>query len=259
MKISWQRATQRVQAALSWIVLFWCVYVAVKAQWNHEDVGKWGPQVVSIIGLLAVVILIDQWNRSELITQIGRLLPNASATRLLNTWGEADKFISSARSKIDFVDSLHSDSSHFSTLIGEAGKANSLKVNIHMLDPDFDYGAARLQEMRIGDKDKTIPDLKTEYLAEFGTCLNQIKTHLSEIPKVSLQVFKYKTMPGMRMIIIDDSHFIVGWFPLYARNPAYSCIYVPANSLAEQDVEAVKRFRKQLEWVQTMGTKVYPK
>jgi hypothetical protein len=241
------------------VALVWALYVSVQARRVSPDSQELIKQVLSVLCLMTFVILVDQWRRVQQLTKLGELAKNASAVRLFQTWDEADALLASAKETITILDTYYGESTHLAPLVKRAldAGARRLELNVYMLDPDRDYGAERLWEMSEANRSKSTEELRDEYRQSFQVSVSEIQRQLSAIPNVTVNVYTYPTMPEERQIIIDDSAFVVGWFPMSASNPAYSCIFVPAESFAPQDRAAVRRFREHLRAVQKVRLLAY--
>ncbi|HXM61769.1 MAG TPA: PIG-L deacetylase family protein [Terriglobales bacterium] len=185
-----------------------------------------------------------------------------SRIRVFDTWhdSEIQDILSNARQSIEIVDSHYDEATDLVPLVGRALKnvEGCLEIAIHMLDPAKPYGAQRLLEktghaVRATKQSKEFEKLYTRTFAEdckrLWESFDANRTIRDAHGKVRLIVYSYPTMPGIRLIAVDDSHFAVGWFPLNDTNPNYPCLLVSAASSSALDQEVVRRLRQQIDEV----------
>ena len=197
--------------------------------------------------------------RHDFLIEVQRSTTNASA-RMLVHWNDklVGDIISQTKQSIDIVDTYYDEATYLAPHIFDAilNTNSSLDISISMLDPAGPFGAQRLLERRdpTAANGKDMSNYKSEYDTTFKTecrrLINQF-SHTNALKQrgVHPNIFTYNVMPGMRMIVVDDTYFIVGWYPLGDSNPTYPCLLVDAHSQARSDQIAIAKIREQLEWI----------
>lgn len=159
-----------------------------------------------------------------------------------------------ARKSIDIVDSYYDEAPLLANRVAKALRngAQTLNVNVYMLDPACSFGAQRLLERESCEvrAQRTFDEAKAEYHDTFKECCKDLRAKFTQTrdisgSRVDLKIYKYPTMPGMRLIAVDDLHFVVGWFPLNDTNPNYPCFIVSSSSCSAADLKLVERIRQQ--------------
>ena len=178
------------------------------------------------------------------------------STRACEDWDDPriELWMNHSCESIDIIDSYYDEAPWLASRVAKALRngAPTLNVNVYMLDPACTFGAQRLLERERCEvrAQKMFEDAKAEYDATFQQCCKDLRAKFRQTrditgSQVILKIYKYPTMPGMRMIAVDDAHFVVGWFPLNDTNPNYPCFMVSASSSAPADLKLVKRIRQQ--------------
>ena len=210
-----------------------------------------------VLSAFAFLIGLDRLKLIQLTKLLRPLAHNATSIRVFKTWHDQWIFdqISSARKSIVIVDSCFDEPTMLSILVDRALEhgVERLDVSIYMLDPDEPFGAQRLLEIggRWGGLDAA--ELGAKYKEMFQVCVDSIRTNLSNFLTVKLKIYKFTTMPAMRLFIVDDIKFIFSWFPANAVAPANVCFFLSAGSPLGADCEAVQCLQKQLEEIQNVS------
>ena len=175
-------------------------------------------------------------------------------------WNDAEihTLLSHAHKSIDIIDSYYDEATTLAGWIAKAMEngAERLDINIYMCDPKYDFGAQRLIEKdnNARRKKRVFEDVKVEYERKFRSWCEELQDKLTQSPsiqksQIALRIYKYSTMPSMRVIGVDDLDFVLGWFPLSDANPTYSCLMVSASSTSPGDIKFVERVRNQIKEV----------
>ena len=181
----------------------------------------------------------------------------AGNLRSLLTWNALEIYqtVSHAKQSIEIVDTYYDEAPHLASLAVNAihNGARSLRISIYMLDPDGMFGAQRLLEIETFENraGKDWKRYKAKYRQTFDAARKSIwqsfhRTRELHEAGILPELYIYGTMPGMRILAIDDESFVVGWFPQGDINPAYPCFIVRKSSSSEHDKTLVKKLRQQL-------------
>jgi LmbE family N-acetylglucosaminyl deacetylase len=205
-------------------------------------------------------------------TRGGRELPSPARpteVRIYDSWHDTDiqNIISSAQKSIEIIDSHYDEATDLVPMVSRALKKTKhpLEISVHMLDPAKPFGAQRLLEktghqVRVSKHFKEFERLYARTFAEDCKRLRESFAANSSIreakDRVRLKIYTYPTMPGDRIIAVDDSIFIVGSFPLNDTNPNYPCSVFSSFSCSTVDREIIKRLRLQIEEIHQDRTEV---
>jgi hypothetical protein len=219
--------------------------------------------IVSIVVGLAVSMRIDRSRRDKLARQVELLAHNASSTRVFKSWAEIDvlNLISSAKASIEILDSYYNEAPALVPLLNKALENGADRINlvIYMLSPDSRFGGQRLREHRDETCDKSEKAYEKEYGKLFEACVTSAVDNLMWNKRVKLTIQKYSTMPELRLIVIDDTDFIFGWFPAKALNPHHPCFHLRAKSPFPVDQVTVEALRHHFKSIrEDKGTESVP-
>jgi serine/threonine protein kinase len=186
----------------------------------------------------------------------------ASGMRVFSRWNEQFLLdvMASARDTITILDSNHSEALFLETVLRRAfdSGAEHLRVMVYVLDPLKPFGQQRLSDKR--PYPDTVPSIR-KYSQEFEDNRIDILDAAETIRKTAgrdLQVgiCSYPTMPGFRIIAIDKTKFIFGWFPLHRQNPNFYCCYLSKNECKPIDQGLIACLEEQLAYVANEATDV---
>lgn len=219
--------------------------------------------IVSIVVGLAVSMRIDRGRRDKLARPLELLAHNVSSTSVFKSWAETDvlDLISSAKASIEILDSYYNEAPALAPLLNKAldNGAGCVKLGIYMLSPDSRFGGQRLREHREDTGNKSDQAYEEEYGKLFEACVTAAVDNLMWNKGVKLTIHKYSTMPELRLIVIDDTDFIFGWFPAKALNPHHPCFHLRAKSPFPMDQVAVEALRHHFMCIRKdKGTKSVP-
>lgn len=189
-------------------------------------------------------------------------LPDDQKSKIVahTTWKPSTIALSHAERSITIVDSFYSEYWDLGPCI--MAKAEELKVSVYMVSPNTDFGAQRLREMdRAGKEDRACAanfrksisaTERKSYRHRFDECVRGLAMIAKDTP-VRLRIYEYFAMPSTRIIAVDDRHFFFGWFPLWAYNPGYVCLYLEDNGLSKADGEVLRRLRQQIKSISVIS------
>jgi len=209
------------------------------------------------------------------LTEVRFIHQGASTIKTFARWDRSPSsdIIARAKKSIEVIDSNCSEHFFWAGITQEALEkgASNLVVSIYMLDPNGSFGAQRLLEMmpHSGRKEavvsavcsptqakETMKVYKSKYLEEIIHNCNNLRKTLEQVKSkfveksVTLEIYHYPTMPCLRAIIVDESKYIFGWFPLNALNPLHACFFIDGSSdLTESDrvvIECLKHHIKEI-------------
>jgi hypothetical protein len=238
----------------SYLVVLTTFVVAVAALLGlvgDKDPSALSKLTLAVLAVVAFAMRLDRHRQDRLVEEIRLVSRNASAIKSYTSWHDAEieGLIGGAQETIEIVDSYFMEPEWLAPLIQRAidRGATKLSVAIYMLDPEQDFGAQRLLEQG-RQRSGQVADYKTKYDENLRVCYRLIKNQLVVFEERGIKVTAhlYRTMPGLRIIIVDNAEFVFGWFPLGESNPTYTCLHVSERSLAAGDAKAVTNIRKQL-------------
>jgi hypothetical protein len=202
---------------------------------------------------------------SETIEQSTKIRPYGS-------WAVAVRKMSKAERSILILDVFFSEHTMLRKCVADALKMKSdvikqgqssgrLEISVYMTSPSVNFGAQRNKEIegpdidnaayiemlkqKISDKGVEHVDYKRDF-KRYAARLRQIQKKYKHA--IDLKVFEYFAMPSIRLIVVDDTHFIFGWFPLWEQNPTYFCLYLEDDrNLKGADEEVVNCLRGQID------------
>jgi LmbE family N-acetylglucosaminyl deacetylase len=186
---------------------------------------------------------------------------SAPAIRAFTTWHHPDiaDLIGRARRSIDIVDTYYDEATTLVPLVAEAVRngAETLRVTIYMLDPRRPFGAQRLLEKATSSvkKAKSSSGLKPAFRALFRKHCEELRDAFEENSdmrnaRIRLRLYAYPTMPGLRLIAVDETDYIVGWFPLHDTNPNFCCLLLSKTVASLADLDVIAKIEGQLHEIQ---------
>ena len=179
-------------------------------------------------------------------------LGSSSSLRVYSHWNVKEVFdvISSVQESVVIVQSWVGEATALASYIGDASRESNkvLKVDIYMLDPDRPFGGQRHAEVD-GYPDGTEMVWREKFREKFKGAAETLKRHLSGVQNINLTIYKYATMPELRMYIVDGREFIFSWFPVKGPASQSICFHLAANSTVREDLLIVERLRSQLEGI----------
>lgn len=205
--------------------------------------------VLTALGILAITVRHDRFRQDT-------LLHGKSTIQSFSTWD--DRFlrdtVSNAKKSIEVIDSNCSEWHFLSVRAREAveGGADNLVVSVYMLDPKQKFGAQReIEKQPFLQRAATRPEgfYQNQYQHKYEENVRDIRDAIEmvKLPSgkpVDVHFYTYPTMPCLRVIIVDDSQFIFGWFPLGALNPNHPCFFLSASSILTKSDERVLFYLK---------------
>lgn len=185
--------------------------------------------------------------------------------RICKDWhdDEISSVISHAQRSIDVVDTFYDEDTTLIPLVARAAERikGPLTVDIHMLDPSGTFGGRRLLELHYNDRidevvvvNKDQELYENKYRALFRDECSKLFSSFrknSTLNKYGItpKIWTYNCMPSMRMIVVDDRYFIVGWYPLNERNPGYPCVLVDSYTRSDNIETMAIRLRFQMSMI----------
>ena len=237
---------------------------------NHEPAPLTAPPELHAI--VRRCLEKDPERRFQTASDLNEALHSAWATgeplriRVCDDWYDhgVQRFMSSAQSSIDIVDSYYDEANALANYVAKAlSRTEKLQVNLYMLDPAKPFGRQRLIEKQdhLAREKNEVGALDQAYKEMFERCCRDVREKFSETRRIKesgtvLKIYCYPTMPCLRMFVVDRSHFVVGWFPLNETNPNYPCIIVSKTSPSEADRRLVERLSHQLDKISESAVEV---
>ncbi len=240
--------------------------------WSPEDLAREAGIGVSTVKRAERGLMMQLRNLSKIATALkvglGEIAPRQNSARgvqVLDRWGHEYGLIAQARVSVLVIDSYFSEYGR----LGSALRARSrtqrepLDVEIFMASPDYDFGAQRFREMtsmpvfrstkggpqplsdQLTDKQREDYEFHFHYLEQGAMAAAQPYAGSNEHPG-SVKIYEYRCMPGLRIVVIDNFHFIFGWFPLFAQNPAHTCFYLRDENLEGADAALLDDINMQI-------------
>lgn len=190
--------------------------------------------------------------------------PSYSGLQIYKDWEPAWPFIEDARESVLILDSFFSNEHG---RLGPALRKNAdrrskhLKVSIYMASPKRAFGAQRVREKDLPAKEllarKTTPRDEGRYRNTFRDLVSGIRNYGD--CNADIFVFEYVCMPSLRIVLVDQTHFFWGWYPLEAQNPTHICLYVRGGSQNAADNELCEKLSKHIEKVMDRSAEVKKK
>lgn len=221
-------------------------------------------------------------------------LHKSQSVQVLDRWGHEFDLMTEAKESIVIVDSFFSEYGRLSSALRARSKTHpekDLKIELFMASPDTIFGAQRLREMQpisivksmegIIENPKKDPMERTAegpvegtaerpkkplekpltksardgYTTHFEILVESTRNAAGEyVDNGNIQIFEYFCTPGLRVVAIDSLHYIFGWFPLFAQNPAHTCFYLKDENLEGADVDLLHDIRIQIDGVREAST-----
>lgn len=204
-----------------------------------------------------------------------------SKITVFRTWEQAQDLVSKAQRTVVIIDGFFSEHCELDLCVAKAIEARKkmtenaaqgpngkkLEIRVYMTSPDTAYGAQRVREMERPDENnaKCIGLLKQDislgeredYGKEFKLYVKRLG-HIAKKRPIKLRIYKYIATPSTRMIIVDDRHFVFGWFPLWEQNPGYICMHLEDRGLQGADLEVVGKLRDQVKNFHAISRLIFP-
>lgn len=181
----------------------------------------------------------------------------APAISAFSSWHhpEIHEIVSSARRSIDIVDTYYDEATTLVPLVATAVRngATELRVSVYMLDPRKSFGAHRLRE-KASPRVRTArswSDCRRAFRRLFKEKCEELRDAFAENNEVRragirLRLYAYPTMRALRLIAVDETHFIVGWFPLHDTNPNYCCMLLSKTTASFTEHDVIAKIEGQL-------------
>lgn len=181
-----------------------------------------------------------------------------SSIKTFESWIEAEPIIRSAQKSIVIIDSYFNHAMDLRRWVQKAVKSgvSALDISIYMASDETMFGAQRFIEKQrphdanISYKQSLSKGLSARDIEAYKKGIEHWAGELEAClfgQPVSLNIYTYKTMLSIRIILVDDLHFIFGWFPLLDHNPDYICFYLKKSAdLSGADIEVVEKLIKQV-------------
>lgn len=191
-------------------------------------------------------------------------LRKSQSVQVLDRWGHEFDLMTEAKESIVIVDSFFSEYGRLSSALRARSKTHppNLKIELYMASPKTIFGAQRLREMQpisiLKSMEGTTPPLEKPptksatdgYTTHFRILVESTISAAGEyVDQGNIQIFEYFCTPGLRVVAIDNLHYIFGWFPLFAQNPAHTCFYLKDENLEGADVDLLHDIRMQIDGV----------
>jgi transcriptional regulator with XRE-family HTH domain len=196
--------------------------------------------------------------RPEIISP--RLPGNKSSVRVLDRWGKEYDLTTQAEKSVLILDSYFSEYGRLGSALRARSRTRQepLSIEIYMASPDYDFGAQRYREMTAlpilksaeGSHKLLFDQLTDRQRDEYESHFHYLEegTKAAARPYAAgVRIYEYRCMPGLRVAAIDDLHFVFGWFPLFAQNPAHTCFYLRDENLEGADAALLDEIRMQIE------------
>jgi hypothetical protein len=210
--------------------------------------------ILAILNFLAYSMHKDHELRQRLESRLDTLGQEMSSVTIFSSWNDAGvrALISSATTSIVIVDTWYDEATELANLITKAMPHvnGQLRVDVYMLSESLPFGGQRKKE--IADTGSS----GAAYAQSFGEAVAALNGNVGKLPNVKLSLYKYDTMPGVRLIVIDDQKFVFSWFPLGAYSVNNVCVFVSTDSVSKGDIDAIKCLRRQLERIHAATTKI---
>ncbi len=189
----------------------------------------------------------------------------------LESWHDprVDLLISSAKESIEVVDSYFDEATYLAPLVGRAlSKAKGpLAVTVRMVDPIVPFGPQRyLERLEYTERSgKTWEEFSRQYQEDFQTYCTAIRAGFNNNRQLRdalrnghlvLEIYKYRTMPQIRLIVVDKSNVVFGWYPLADTNPNFPCFMLLSSSPVSIDQAVVERITVQLAEIHRESSKL---
>lgn len=208
---------------------------------------------LAMLGLLATAMLGNRDKVEQVLQKLAQmprgLLPGAT---IYEHWmvKEVYDVIRSAKESVVIVESWVGEAPTLSGCIKHASRHSSgrLKVDIYMLDPDKSFGAQRRAEVD-GYSNGADMEWQKRFQEKFEDAAATIQRHLSGVQNIDLTIYKYATMPEIKMYVVDDEEFIFSWFPVDGPSSDNVCFHLSASSPIRENLLAVDRLRNQLKGI----------
>lgn len=215
---------------------------------------------LAVLGMLAIGTLVNRHITEQVIARVSELTANReSHVRAFSNWrvDEIREHLLSAKSSIVIIESWVAEAATLAGYIRDASQRtrNTLKVEIFMLDPEKPFGAQRRAEVEgIVSGNDTI--WKQKYLNKFDESIDVMQRHLADAKNIDLKIYKYPTLPEMRLYVIDDADFVFGWFPFKSPSTENVCFYVSKYSKIKESLIAIESLQKQLNEIRSVSQKI---
>lgn len=208
----------------------------------------------------------------------------SDGVNIFESWSKAYPIISSAKRSIVIIDSfLAGEILSVAEVIAEAAgnrAVTHLEVRLFMADPERPYGAQRIREketpsvpnankrqkkgrsavqrLKKALHEAVSAEDREAHVERFEQSVCEVSAHIASIRKVQVKFFTYPAMTTARFIVIDDTDFVVGWFPLLKGNPGHPCCHVRSKGNRSEHYGLVEKFREQVKIFQGIS-KLVPK
>jgi len=205
---------------------------------------------LTILALLASAALVGRHKNEQILEKLSELSSKTSiGARIYKHWLAKDvqDVIGYAKRSITIIDSWFGEAAFLAAYIAreERSLGVKLKVNVYMLDPDLPFGAQRRAEFD-GNCDGTSQEWREKYRSRFIDSVETLRRHLSNIDNLELCIYKYRTMPEIRMYVVDDREFIFSWFPVNGPSAENVCFHLSSTTASEGTFRAIERLRLQM-------------
>lgn len=217
-------------------------------------------------------LLSNDWLQKLMMPLLGLLLSDAVAKgwmlrdiqfgsraypiRVHKRWGDSNVYnaIESATKSIVIITSWVVDPPIITDHIQAAYKNRSspLKVQVYMLDPALPFGAQRYYEIY----EKDIEEARKQFNANFDACITSFKTVFRNEQKIEIEIFKYSTMPFLKLYVIDGSEYFFSWFPASTHATTNICLHLSQSQATDESQQVIENLKVQIQKLRERSVKI---
>jgi hypothetical protein len=172
----------------------------------------------------------------------------AGDVRIHENWsGEVHEALAKAKESIVILTSWVVDAPTVADKISVACRRinRKLKVDIYMLDPRQPFGAQRYGEV-YDSKNVTGAGWLSNYRNHFETSRAQISNRLKSA-NVDLKFHIYRTMPNVKICVVDKERFFFSWLPADDASTKNVCFELSKKSTNEDVQYAIDKVWEHLD------------
>jgi hypothetical protein len=249
-----------------WLTSALAVSLPIALKWLHgmdEHIPSLEPTTALEYGILAVLnslaysIYKDRQLRSELASKVDSLKEGTGVVSIFSSWNDSGvkALISSATESLVIVDTWYDEATELARLIADA-KAHApgdLKVDVYMLSEASPFGEQRKREIAGG---RPIDSSGAAYAQSFGEGVAALRGNVGAVPGVRLALYRYTTMPGLRLTVVDERKYVFSWFPFGTYSVNNVCLMISTDAVSRVGLEAITCLRRQLKGIKSTATEI---
>jgi len=199
-----------------------------------------------VLGILVANALSNGWLLREI--QLG---VKHSPVRIHKRWtdGEIYTALAEAKKSVTIIGTWAVDSPTLGDYIRQAceREKNKITIDVYMLDPDKPYGKQRYIEVYSESAKRLNFECEEAYRTKFKDAADNFRIRLGNLENAHLTIYKYPTMPSIKLFIVDNEKFFFSWLSALEATTPNVCFELTVKGSNEESYRAIEKIRNHLQ------------